>query len=254
MNITRLILIFLISLTTFTARADNYYGTLRGLTAIELKSPYAGIVNLFPYEKDKIYVNQPPFTIESYELESRRNILKIKIDNSKSKIKRIERDYISAKKSFELGYVSRSDMDTKEDAYKESLINMEELNIELSALERMLELGQPIIKNRFIIRDVYALNNQVVNAGDTILKLENVDRFMIDIKYDPVTVGGRIHDKKITAKSLVTGEVFNASIEKVYASGDSTFHGSKMVSVILDKHTEELVQLLDTVFEVRISD
>jgi len=221
---------------------------------MELKSPYNGVVKILESDKEKVYFNEPPFIIESYELESKKNIIKIKIDNSKAKIKRLERDFQSARKSFELGYLSRSDMDAKKDAFTEATINMEELNIELNALERIIELGKPIMNFRFIIRDVYTLNNQVVNAGDTILRMENVDRFMIDVKYDPVALSGRIQDKKITVKSLVTGEVHNASVEKIYTSGDNAFHGSKMVSIMLEKNSEDLVQLLDTVFEVRIND
>lgn len=254
MNTIRLIFICLTSLATFSVYANNYYGTLRGMSSMELKSPYNGVVKILESEKEKVYYNEPPFLIESYELESKRNIIKIKINNSKAKIKRLDRDYKSAKKSFELGYVSRSDMDAKKDAFTEATINMEELNIELNALERILELGKPVMNFRFIIRDVYALNNQVVNAGDTILRMENIDRFMIDVKYDPVAISGRIQDKKITVKSLVTGEVFNATVEKIYTSGDNAFHGSKMISLALEKHSEDLVQLLDTVFEVCIND
>ncbi|HAX2580317.1 TPA: hypothetical protein JS308_003858 [Escherichia coli] len=254
MNIIRLIYICLTSLATFSVHADSYYGTLRGLSLMELKSPYNGVVKIFESDNEKVYFNEPPFTIESYELDSKKNIIKIKIDNSKAKMKRLERDYQSAKKSFELGYVSRSDLDTKKDAFTEASINMEELNIELNALERTLELGKPVMNFRYIIRDVYTLNNQVVSTGDTILRIENVDKFMIDIKYDPVALSSRIQDKKITVKSLVTGEVFDASVEKIYTSGDNAFHGSKMASILLDKHSEDLVQLLDTVFEVRIND
>ena len=254
MNIIKLIFIYLTSLATFNVYANSYFGTLRGVSSMELKSPYNGVVKILESDKEKVYFNEPPFIIESYELESKKNIIKIKIDNSKAKIKRLERDFQSARKSFELGYLSRSDMDAKKDAFTEATINMEELNIELNALERIIELGKPIMNFRFIIRDVYTLNNQVVNAGDTILRMENVDRFMIDVKYDPVALSGRIQDKKITVKSLVTGEVHNASVEKIYTSGDNAFHGSKMVSIMLEKNSEDLVQLLDTVFEVRIND
>lgn len=221
---------------------------------MELKSPYNGVVKIFESNNEKTFFNEPPFIIESYELESKINIIKIKINNSKAKIKRLERDYKSAKKSFELGYVSRSDLDAKKDAFTEAAINIEELNIELNALERILELGKPIMNFRYIIRDVYSLNNQVVNTGDTILKIENVDKFMVDVKYDPVALSGRVQDKTITVKSLVTGEVFNASVDKIYTSGDNAYHGSKMVSILLERNSEDLVQLLDTVFEVRISD
>ncbi|EEH8383490.1 hypothetical protein G3142_005581 [Salmonella enterica subsp. enterica serovar Montevideo] len=254
MNTIRLILICLISLATFNTYANNYYGTLRGASSLELKSPYNGVVKKLQTDKENVYLNDSPFTIDSYELESKSNILKIKIENSKSKIKRLERDYKSAKKYYELGYVSRSDMDAKEDVLKDAFINMEELRIELNALERMLGLGKPTLNFRYIIRDVYTLNNQVVNAGDIILKLENVDKFIIDIKYDPVALDGRIQDKRIVVKSLVTGAEFDASIEKIYTSGDNVFHGSKMVSILLEEYNEDLVQLLDTVFEVRISD
>ncbi|MEB0968001.1 hypothetical protein VC899_22840 [Citrobacter braakii] len=254
MTIIRPILAFLISLTLFPVHADIYYGTLRGVNLLELKSPYNGVVNLIQSKNEGFYFNESPFKIESYELESKKKILQLKINNLKSRISRLERDYEDTKKSFSLGYVSRSEMDVKEDTFKEATINLQELHLELNALESTLELGHPVINTKFIIRDIYAMDNQVVNTGDAILRLENIDDFLIDIKYDPVTLTGRIQDKKILVKSLVTGTSYEAFASKVSSSGDNSFHGSKIASLMIKEHSEDLVNLLDSVFEVHIID
>lgn len=254
MNIIKHILVFLISSVILPTYAGDYYGTLRGINTLELKSPYNGVVKITPSKKEGVYSNEPPFVVESYELESRKNVLKIKINNIESKISRLKRNFDNAKKSFSLGYISRSEMEAANDDLNEASINLKELHLELEALERTLQLGSPVINTKFIIRDIYVMNNQVVNTGDAILKLENIDKFIIDIKYDPVTMKGRIQDKKISVKSLVTGAEFEAIAGKVSTAGDSSFHGSKIASLMLKEHSEELVQFLDTVFEVHIDD
>ncbi|MFQ6246874.1 hypothetical protein ACLMPP_20675 [Yersinia enterocolitica] len=255
MNLIKFILVFLISLPIFDSRADTFYGTLRGEDSIEIKSPYSGVVKHLLPKESGIYKNESPISVESYELNSKKSILKIKIENLKSKFNRLQKEYNNTREAYKKGFVSLSSVNEKEDAIKEEKINLEELNIELTALENMLQLGKPVIAKKFIVRQFYAVDKQVVNAGDNIVRVETIDNFLIDIKYDPVAMKGRIQDKEIKFKSLVTGVSGKAIVLKITNPKDNdNTQGAKIASLLLSTESGDLYQLLDTVFEITIHD
>jgi len=255
MSSTKLILVFLISILSFNVRADIFYGTLRGESIIELKSPFTGVIKHNLSIDGSVHENISPVTIKSYELESKKEILNIKIKTLKAKITRLANEYKGAKSSYERGFISRSELYEKQDAINEAKIMLQELKIERSALMYMLELGEPIINKKYLIREYYTVNNQVVNSGDRVVSIETVDNFFIDIKYDPVSMKGRIQDKEINVKSLVTGRVGKAIVYKVSNPVDNTnTHGSKIASLLVTADSLDLPQLLDTVFEVNVYD
>ena len=245
----------LISFTTCYSHADTFYGTLRGERTIEIKSPYNGVVHQHLYKEGEIYTDASPVSIESYELNSKKSILNIKIKNLNSKILRLEKDYANTLKSYNKGFVALYNVNEKEDAIKNEKINLEELNIELKALKNTLQLGKPLITGKFIIRQFYATDKQVVNAGDNIMRVENVDNFLMDIKYDPVTLKGRIQDKEITFNSLVSNAKGKAAVLSITnpKENDNT-QGAKVATLMLCTDSNDLYQLLDTVFEITIHD
>ncbi|EEP9438951.1 hypothetical protein HCO87_003810, partial [Salmonella enterica subsp. enterica serovar Reading] len=110
-------------------------------------------------------------------------------------------------------------------------------------------------KKKYLIREYYTVNNQVVNSGDRLVSIETVDNFFIDIKFDPVSMKGKIQDKEISVKSLVTGRTGKAFVVKVSNPVDNkNTHGSKVASLRVTTDSSDLPQLLDTVFEVNIYD
>lgn len=255
MIIIRLILLFLTSMPVFKATADTYFGTLRGENLIELKSPYAGVVEHKLTVDDRVNDHVAPLTIKSIELESRREILKLKIDTLSSKLSRLQNEYKNAQQSFEKGFTSGTELNSKHDAINEARISLQELKIELSALQKMLEMGNPVISKKFMVRQFHVVDKQIVNAGDSLVSVELVDNFYIDFKFDPVTIKGRIQDKQITVKSLVTGETANALVSGVsHVVNNNNTQGSKVASLLIKTDKIELSQLLDTVFEVEVND
>ncbi|HBA7004130.1 TPA: hypothetical protein J1184_004746 [Escherichia coli] len=255
MSLTKFILTSLISLSAFSSYADTFYGTLRGEKSIEIKSPYTGVVKHLLHKEGGIYENESPINIESYELNSKVSILKIKIKNLRTKIIRLQRDYANSQNAYKKGFVSQSSINEKEDAIKNEQINLEELNIELNALKNTLQLGKPIIANKFIIRQFYAIDKQVVNTGDNLVRVETIDNFLVDIKYDPVAMKGRIQDKEIIFKSLVTNTSGKAVVVNIMNPKDNdNTQGAKIASLLLSTDSDDLYQLLDTIFEIKIND
>ncbi|EFO7115706.1 hypothetical protein ACNUY4_004456 [Salmonella enterica] len=251
----KLILVSLISIFSYNVKADTFYGTLRGENIIELKSPFSGVIKHNLSIDGAVHENISPVTIKSYELESKKQILSIKINTLKTKVTRLSNEYNGAKSSYERGFISRSELYQKQDAINEAQIMLQELKIEYSGLMNMLELGEPIIKKKYLIREYYTVNNQVVNSGDRLVSIETVDNFFIDIKFDPVSMKGKIQDKEISVKSLVTGRTGKAFVFKVSNPVDNkNTHGSKVASLRVTTDSSDLPQLLDTVFEVNIYD
>lgn len=239
----------------FESCAVTYYGTLRGGEVIDIKSPYSGIIKHQLPEDGQVYKNESPICIESYELNSKKSILKIKIENLKSKIHRLQMEYDNIVEDYKKGFVSLSSVNEKEYVLKEEKINLEELKIELKALENTLALGNPVISGKFIIRQFYTVDKQVVNAGDNIVRVETLDKFLIDIKFDPVAVKGRIQDKDIKFKSLVTGASGKAIVMRVSNPKDNdNTQGAQIASLLLTTEVGNIYQLLDTVFEITIHD
>ncbi|CAD6104459.1 hypothetical protein [Escherichia coli] len=251
----KFILAFLISFTAFYSHADTFYGTLRGGGSIDIKSPYNGVVRQYLFEEGKIYTNDSPVSIESYELNSKESILKIKIKNLKSKIVRLQRDYANSVESYKKGFVSLASLNEKDDAIKHEKINLEELSLELNALKNILKLGKPVITGKFIIRQFYISNEQLVNAGENIVRIEKIDKYLVDIKYDPVAMNGRIQDKDITFKSLVTNAKGKATVLSITNPKDNdNTQGAKIATLLLFSSSDDFHQLLDTVFEITVHD
>lgn len=255
MIIIKLILLFLTSIPVFNATADTYFGTLRGENLIELKSPYAGMVEHNLTVDDRVNDHVAPLTIKSIELESKKEILNLKIATLSSKISRLQNEYRNAQKSYAKGFTSGTELNDKSDDINEAMISLQELKIELTALQKMLEMGNPVISRKFMVRQFHAIDKQIVNAGDRLVSIELVDNFYIDFKFDPVTIKGRIQDKQIKVKSLVTGQTANALVASVSnALNNNNTQGSKVASLLIKTDKIELSQLLDTVFEIEVND
>lgn len=251
----KLILLFLTSTPVFDVAADMYFGTLRGENIIELKSPISGVIEQNVKIDGLVNENVSPFKIKSIEVESKKEILNIKIKTLSSKLSRLIDEYKNAKISYSNGFISNSELDEKKDVIDEAKISLQELKIELAALSEMLEMGNPVIKKKFLVRQFHTVNNQVVNAGDRIVSIETVDNYYIDIKFDPVSMNGRIQDKKIIVKSLVTGQKGDAIVHKISNPVDNNnTQGAKIASLLIHADKIDLPQLLDTVFEVEIHD
>lgn len=255
MNTIRLILLFLISTPVFDAIAETYFGTLRGEKIIELKSPFSGIIEHNLPVDGRVNENSSPLKIKSLELESKMEILTLKINTLNSKLSRLIYEYKNAQTYYDKGFISNYELNEKKDAISEAKISLQELKIELSALKKTLEMGTPVIANKYLIRQFHTVDRQIVNAGDHIVSVEIVDNFYIDIKFDPVTSKGRLQDKEITVRSLVTGQTGKADVFKISNPVDNNnTQGSKIASLVIKADEIDLPQLLDTVFEVEIND
>ncbi|MGM1236200.1 hypothetical protein ACS0TE_26490 [Escherichia coli] len=232
MSFRRFYYILFLSSISFQSCAETYFGVLRGNEIIQYKSPYAGIINLHVKNVGDVDKNKNLFEIESFEYQAKIDIINIKIRRLR-------------------------DLQEKKDAISETELNIKELKTEKKALIHLLQSGNISMERDFIIRDIYVSQRQAVNTGDSLIKVETLNKYHIDIKFDPVAIKGRIQDKDIKLKSLVNGFSCSGNVVKITSAssdGNSSSPGLKIATIELNTPDVDMSTLLDTAFEIIVSD
>ncbi|HFD6683590.1 TPA: hypothetical protein ACS705_003414 [Providencia alcalifaciens] len=257
MSIIKHIFILLTSLLiSFSSYSDTYYGVLRGDRTIHYKSVFSGIVNVNEDSEGSVFENMQLFNVKSYEYESKMDILNLKLSSEKVKLKRALQDKTIGDSSFKKGFISKGEVDSINDKITDININIKEIESNINGLKKLSMLNSPLIKGKYIIRDIYVSNEQYVNSGDDIMKVETLDKYYIDIKIDPASIKGNLKNKIIKYKSLVNSSSGYAVVEKISKSNiDDGIYGMKLVSLSLDIDKQvDFSELLDTTFEITIND
>ena len=246
-----------LSSISFQSCAETYFGVLRGNEIIQYKSPYAGIINLHVKNVGDVDKNKNLFEIESFEYQAKIDIINIKIRRLERNKKHLERSYEYSRDAYNSGFIPLRDLQEKKDAISETELNIKELNTEKKALIHLLQSGNISMERDFIIRDIYVSQRQAVNTGDSLIKVETLNKYHIDIKFDPVAIKGRIQDKDIKLKSLVNGFSCSGNVVKITSAssdGNSSSPGLKIATIELNTPDVDMSTLLDTAFEIIVSD
>ncbi|VUW92073.1 hypothetical protein [Escherichia coli] len=257
LSLKKYIYIFSISLFSFSANAGVYYGVLRGDESIQYKSPYNGVVNLNSSRVGEIGESKTLFTVDNYEYLSKVDILRLKIQTLNEKRKRLSESLKYMRGSYISGFLSKNEFYEKKEEIKELDVSMKEYNAELKSIRNMINLGKIEVKSRFMISDIAVNNNQYVNSGDYIMQVELLNQYLVDIKYDPVSIKGRLQDKKIKFKSLVAGISGEGKVLKISNTNsrdNSNAYGLKIASIAINSSVYDMSSLLDTAFEITIND
>ena len=132
-------------------------------------------------------------------------------------------------------------------------IELEELESQYKSLEYLDLVKKPFIKEKYIYRNIYVNNNAFVNVGDNIMKIETIDKFHVDIKFDPVM--SNFKGKKIKYRSLVSGLTGEAKLINITGNlSGEVKNGLKTAVLQIDDGNRVSHELLDTAFEISIDD
>ncbi|HBL8814498.1 TPA: hypothetical protein LTW52_005161 [Escherichia coli] len=249
--------ILLISLLWGEANAETYYGTLRGEGVTQYKSPFNGIIELGSIQPGGIYSNSTLFVIRNHEYLSKMEILELKINMLKENRNRLYENLWHSKNALKKGFISRNDFFEKNYEIENVDINIKELSAELEGIKSLNKLGIIHTPGKLIINDIAVNDHQYVNTGDYIMQVERLNSYYVDIKFDPVAIKGRLQDKNITFKSLVSKVTGKGIVSKVANSQDksSEVYGLKIASIKIECDDDyEISSLLDTVFEIIVND
>ncbi|OKU81217.1 hypothetical protein AWJ24_09215 [Escherichia coli] len=224
---------------------------------MQYKSPYNGVVNLNSSRVGEIGESKTLFTVDNYEYLSKVDILRLKIQTLNEKRKRLSESLEYMRGSYISGFLSKNEFYEKKEEIKELDVSMKEYNAELKSIRNMINLGKIEVKSRFMISDIAVNNNQYVNSGDYIMQVELLNQYLVDIKYDPVSIKGRLQDKKIKFKSLVAGISGEGKVLKISNTNsrdNSNTYGLKIASIAINSSVYDMSSLLDTAFEITIND
>ena len=86
---------------------------------------------------------------------------------------------------------------------KDAVINLKEIESELISLNYINELSNPYVQGRFVCQEVFVSPGSYIASGDLIMNIEMINKYRIEIKFDPVTTN--LKKKSIRYRSLVNG-------------------------------------------------
>lgn len=258
MNITKLVLLFLINIYFLpcTANAeDMYYGVLRGDKKLNFKAIVSGKVKIDNIHDGDIKNNVNLFNIDASINTLNMILMKKKEINLKKQILILQESLNISKHALKEGLVSMWELEEKEKNLREILIQLDEVKLQQEQLINIKDAASPTIKWLFIVRGIDVSDGQYITQVEPVISVETLHSFHIDIKIDPTTVKGNIKNKKIKYKSLVDGTNGYATIKKISSINDNTgANGMRMLTLELNSPKKEVYELLDTAFEVKIYD
>ncbi|EFJ8922667.1 ABC transporter [Escherichia coli] len=253
MKSIKCIFIILISAFPVCCLSDTWYGVLRGNKIIDFRSPTTGIIEIDTAENGKIDESKYVFNIEDIESPIKKEILSKKRNSLIWKKKDTASKLENATLAYRLGFVPKNKLNEYYQNLNNIEIELEELESQYKSLEYLDLVKKPFIKEKYIYRNIYVNNNAFVNVGDNIMKIETIDKFHVDIKFDPVM--SNFKGKKIKYRSLVSGLTGEAKLINITGNlSGEVKNGLKTAVLQIDDGNRVSHELLDTAFEISIDD
>ncbi len=231
----------------------SWYGILRGDSVISYKSPVNGIVEYLNCTPGSDKNDSKIFKIASIDGISKKDILELKLSKAQDEYKKYKDDHENASNAYNEGLIAKNELRDISDKIKDSAINLKELESEISSLNYINELSNPYVQGRFVCRDIFVSQGSYITSGDLIMNIEMINKYLIEIKFDPVTTN--IKKKTIRYRSLVNGSTGGAKlISTKNSTNNSGMEGLKSAILELENNGKLSPDLLDTAFEITLND
>ncbi|HGV3891047.1 TPA: ABC transporter, partial [Escherichia coli] len=225
----------------------------RGDTIIDYKSPVNGIVDSLNCTPGTDKNNSEIFKIISIDGVSKKEILGLKRDRARSEYEKYKNEYVNANNAFREGLVAKNELSDIGNKMKDAIINLKEVESEIETLNYINKLSNPYVKGRFVCQDVFVSQGSYVNSGDLLMKIEMINKYRLEIKYDPVTTN--LKNSSIRYRSLVNNSTGNAKlIATKNLTDNSSMGGLKSAILELENNGGLSPELLDTAFEITLHD
>lgn len=258
MNTIKLALCFLVSIAFFSEQAnagDIYYGVLRGDKRINYKAVVSGEIKVNDLHEGDVKENVVLFDIDATGNALELKLLEKKKNNLMGKIVFLRNSVSASKRAFSDGLISMEQNKEREIRLRESLVQLDEYELQKNKLIKEKDAASPKVKELFAVRNIAVADGQYVGQGDPVMSIETLGRFNVDIKIDPSILKGNIKSKSIKYKSLVDGSSGLVVVKNVFSANDNSgANGMRMVTLELVLPKKNIYELLDTVFEIEVND
>ncbi len=231
----------------------SWYGILRGDSIISYKSPVNGIVEYLNCTPGSDENDTNVFKIASIDSVFKKDILELKLYKARDEYKKYKDAHENASNAYNEGLIAKNELRDISNKIKDAIINLKEIESEISSLNYINELSNPYVQGRFVCQDVFVSQGSYITSGDLIMNIEMVNKYRIEIKFDPVTTN--LKKKAIRYRSLVNGSTGRAKlISTKNITNNSGMEGLKSAILELENNGKLSPELLDTAFEITLND
>ncbi|WP_024197269.1 hypothetical protein, partial [Escherichia coli] len=181
------------------------------------------------------------------------DILELKLHRARDEYKKYKDDYENASNAYNEGLIAKNELRDIGNKMKDAVINLKELESEIISLNYINELSNPHVQGKFVCQDVFVSQGSYITSGDLIMNIEMINKYRIEIKFDPVTTN--LKKKAIRYRSLVNGSTGDAKlILTKNITNNSGMEGVKSAILELENNGNLSSDLLDTAFEITLHD
>lgn len=231
----------------------SWYGILRGESSITYKSPVNGIIEYLDCIPGSDRNDVKIFKVASIDSASKKDILELKLYRARDEYKKYKDDYEKANSAYNEGLIAKNELRDIDNKMKDAVINLKEIESELISLNYINELSNPYVQGRFVCQEVFVSPGSYIASGDLIMNIEMINKYRIEIKFDPVTTN--LKKKSIRYRSLVNGSTGWAKvISTKNITNNSSMEGLKSAVLELEDNGKLSPELLDTAFEITLHD
>ena len=217
----------------------SWYGILRGESSITYKSPVNGIIEYLDCIPGSDKNDVKIFKVASIDSASKKDILELKLYRARDEYKKYKDDYEKANSAYNEGLIAKNEL--------------RDIESELISLNYINELSNPYVQGRFVCQEVFVSPGSYIASGDLIMNIEMINKYRIEIKFDPVTTN--LKKKSIRYRSLVNGSTGWAKvISTKNITNNSSMEGLKSAVLELEDNGKLSPELLDTAFEITLHD
>ncbi|ECG8626483.1 hypothetical protein AAD16_005089 [Salmonella enterica subsp. diarizonae] len=229
-------------------------GILHGDKTITYTALFDTDVKYIESKTGVILKNKKVYSLDDEVLKKDEDVLELKERVLNNRLSRARKNVTTTREGLKKGFLAESDLDEAEQSLYELIIQEKENRKNIDVLNKKKSHLSLTVPGYFIIRNSFVYCNAYLKAGDDIVTVEFLNTLQVDVKTDPVQLSALKTGSDITWRSLVSNKSGAGKVSYIKQDDDITSGFKKVVVSIPDEWREELINLVDTPFEVIFDD
>ncbi|EAM9431672.1 TPA_asm: HlyD family secretion protein [Salmonella enterica] len=248
-------LIFIISfLYSSQSFSSGSVGILHGNETITYTSPFDTDIKYIESRTGVILKDKLIYSLGDDVLKKDEDIMMLKRELINKRIRGARKNVNTVKHGVLNGFLTETDLSDAEQSLYTLIIEGKENDKNITLLNKKKERLSLIIADYFILRNSFSYNNAYLKTGDAIVTVELLKTLQVEIKIDPIHLSLLKKGDNIRWKSLVNESTGNGVISYITQDDDISSGFKKVVISVPDERKSELIDLVDTPFEIFFDD